>query len=267
MESPKFETLEVGVDGQRGHLTLARPQRLNPLGSDALAEIAEAAHFLDSHRALKVVVVSGQGRAFSAGADVSRFGEADANGDRDARHDADLGRIMADTMENLNAVTVARIQGHCVGGGLVLAAACDLRIAASDVRFSIPEIDLGIPLAWGGIPRLVREIGPALTKELVMTCRPFGSSEALSAGFLNRVVAPEALDAEVEELVATLVEKPKLALLSTKRHTNAVTGEMLGMARAWSDADGLLAGLRDPEGRGSAARYLENLRARRKARG
>ena len=139
-------------------------------------------------------------------------------------------------------------------------------MAASDARFSIPEVDLGIPLAWGGIPRLVREIGPALTKELVMTCRPFGSSEALSAGFLNRVVAPEALDAEVAELVATLVEKPKLALLSTKRHTNAVTGEMLGMARTWSDADGLLAGLRDPEGRDSAARYLEKLRSRRKAR-
>ena len=266
MNSPVFETLEVNVEGDLGHLTLTRPQRLNPLGSDALAELAEAAHFLDSHGNLKVVVVSGQGRAFSAGADVSRFGQPDANGIADLRHDADLGRIMADAMENLNAVTIARIQGHCVGGGLVLAATCDLRVAASDVRFSIPEIDLGIPLAWGGIPRLVREIGPALTKELVMTCRPFGSDEALSAGFLNRVVAPEALDDAVDQLVATLLEKPKLALLSTKRHTNAVTGEMLGMTRSWSDADGLLAGLRDPEGRASAARYLEGLQARRKAR-
>ena len=266
MKSPGYETLEVGVEGERGHLTLARPDRLNPLGSDALKEIAEAAHYLDTHRDLKVVVVSGQGRAFSAGADLSSFGQPDANGSQDARHDADLGRIMADAMENMNAVTVARIQGHCVGGGLVLAATCDLRIAASDVRFSIPEIDLGIPLAWGGIPRLVREIGPALTKELVMTCRPFGSNEARAAGFLNRVVAPDALDKEVAELVDSLVEKPKLALLSTKRHTNAVTGEMLGMARAWSDADGLLAGLRDPEGRDSATRYLKNLEARRKAR-
>jgi enoyl-CoA hydratase/carnithine racemase len=152
-----------------------------------------------------------------------------------------------------------------VGGGLVLAATCDLRIASSDVRFAIPEIDLGIPLAWGGIPRLVREIGPALTKELVMTCRPFGAEEARAAGFLNRVVAPADLEREVEELAATLLEKPKLALLSTKKHANAVTNEMLGMTRSWADADGLLAGLRDPDGRASAERYLKNLQARRAA--
>ena len=94
---------------------------------------------------------------------------------------------MAEAMENLSAVSVASIRGHCVGGGVVLAATCDLRIAASDARFSIPEIDLGIPLAWGGIPRLVREVGPALTKELVMTCRPFGADEARAA----RVRLPE----------------------------------------------------------------------------
>ena len=80
------------------------------------------------------------------------------------------------------------MHGWCVGGGLVLAAVCDLRVAGRSARFSIPEVELGIPLAWGGIPRLVREIGPALTKELVMTCREFGPDEAKAAGFLNRVV-------------------------------------------------------------------------------
>jgi enoyl-CoA hydratase/carnithine racemase len=144
-----------------------------------------------------------------------------------------------------------------------LAASCDLRIAASDARFSIPEIDLGIPLAWGGIPRLVREIGPALTKELVMTCRPFDSEEARAAGFLNRVVPAAELEAAVEKLAAELAEKPKLALLATKRHTNAVTAEMVSTGRSWSDADGLLAGLRDPEGRASALRYLERVSSKR----
>lgn len=263
MPIPDFKTIKVDIDGQLGRLTLAQPERLNPLGSDTLIEIAEAAHFLDGHRDLKVVVVTGQGRAFSAGADVSSFGQADGEGPADPRHDADRGRVMAEAMENLSAVSVASIRGHCVGGGLVLAATCDLRVAASDARFSIPEIDLGIPMAWGGIPRLVREIGPALTKELVMTCRPFGADEARAAGFINRVVDPGELDAEVDKLVETLLEKPKLALLSTKRHTNAVTSEMLGMTRSWSDADGLLAGLRDPEGKASAARYLERLRSRR----
>jgi len=266
MQIPKFEAVEVAVDGALGRLTLTRPEALNPLGTDTLREIAEAAHFLDSQGDLKVVVVSGRGRAFSAGADVSRFGQSDDGGPPDVRRDADSGRVMADAMENLSAVTVVGIQGHCVGGGLVLAATCDLRIAASDVRFAIPEIDLGIPLAWGGIPRLVREIGPALTKELVMTCRPFGAEEARAAGFVNRVVEPDCLETEVEKLASELLEKPKLALLATKRHTNAVTSEMLGMSRAWSDADGLLAGLRDEEGKASAARYLQALKDRRAAR-
>ena len=95
-----------------------------------------------------------------------------------------------------------------------------------------------------------------------MTCREFGPDEAKAAGFLNRVVDDDRLDAEVDELVATLVRMPKLALLSTKAHTNAVTESMVGTGRSWSDADGLLAGLRDPEGRASAQAYLDRVRSK-----
>jgi len=129
----------------------------------------------------------------------------------------------------------------------VLAAACDLRVASESARFSIPEIDLGIPLAWGGIPRLVREIGPALTKELVITCREFSPQEAQAAGFLNRVVTDGELDAVVQALAAQVAAKPAMPVIATKRHVNAVTAQMVGTARAWSDADGLVGGLLDPE--------------------
>ena len=259
----QFDTIEVSVDGPVGTLTLARPDKLNPLSSHSLNEIERAARWFDEHDELKVVVVSGRGRAFCAGADVSSFGDA-AAAQRSPRDDADSGWRMARAMDELRAVAVAKLHGWCVGGGLVLAAVCDLRIAARSSRFSIPEVELGIPLAWAGIPRLVREIGPALTKELVMTCREFGPDEARAAGFLNRVVDDEALDATVDELVATLVRMPKLALLSTKAHTNAVSEAMAGTGRSWSDADGLLAGLRDPEGRASAASYLERVHAKRR---
>jgi len=196
---------------------------------------------------------------------VSAFGpgDGDGRGGRSAREDADSGWRMARAMEELRAVTVATVHGWCVGGGVVLVAVCDLRVAAESARFSIPEVELGIPLAWGGIPRLVREIGPALTKELVMTCREFGPEEAKAAGFLNRVVPDAELDDAVEELVAALVRMPKLALLATKVHTNAVTEAMVGTGRSWADADGLLAGLRDPEGRASAQRYLERVRSKK----
>jgi len=256
------DTIEVSVAGARGDLVLARPEKLNPLSSHTLREIEAAARWFDSHDDLKVIVVSGQGRAFSAGADLSSFG-GDGSPDRHPRDDADNGWRMARAMDEMRAVTIAKVHGWCVGGGVVLAAVCDLRVAGRSARFSIPEVELGIPLAWGGIPRLVREIGPALTKELVMTGREFGPDEARAAGFLNRVVDDDQLDAAVDELVANLVRMPKLALLSVKAHTNAVTEAMVSTGRSWADADGLLAGLRDPEGRESSRRYLERVRPKR----
>jgi enoyl-CoA hydratase/carnithine racemase len=252
-----FETLVTRVEGAIGHLTLNRPEKLNPLSTLALGEIAEAARWFDGQRGVKVVIVSGAGRAFSAGADLASFGGPQETGTREA---ADRGREMAEALERMRAVSVAAIRGWCVGGGVVLAAACDLRVAADDARFSIPEVDLGIPLAWGGIPRLVREIGPALAKELVLTCRPFDAAEARAAGFLNRVVPAEELDASALALAEALAAKASHALLSTKRHVNAVTEQMVGTMRSWSDADGLVTALSDPECADARRAYL---RARR----
>lgn len=256
METAPFDTIVATVDGTRGALILDRPAKLNPLSAHTLHEIEHAARWFDEHHDLKVVVVSGAGRAFSAGADLQAFTQAAPMEERQ------IGWRMARALDEMRAVTVARIHGWCVGGGVVVAAGCDLRVAADTARFSIPEVEIGIPLAWGGIPRLVREIGPALTKELVMTCRPFDAAEAKAAGFLNRVVPEERLDAEVEELVQVLLAKPKLALLETKAHVNAVTESMVGTGRSWADADGLFAGLRDEEGRAAALAYAERLRTR-----
>ena len=252
--SPRFDTIEVAVDGPIGSLWLDRPDKLNPLSTVTLRELEDAARWFDQQPELKVVTVGGRGRAFSAGADLGAF-----TGDG-GRADREQGWRMGRALEEMRAVTVARIQGWCVGGGVVLAAACDLRVAAASARFSIPEIDLGIPLAWGGVPRLVREIGPARTKELVMTGREFSPAEALAMGFLNQVVADDDLDGAVARLVDQLVGKPKLGLLATKAHTNAVTESMVGTGRSWADADGLEAGLRDPEGRQVRQQYLDRRR-------
>jgi enoyl-CoA hydratase/carnithine racemase len=259
MEIFDATTIEVTADGPRGTIMLNRPDKLNPLGAGTLNELIAAARWFDDRPEVKVVVIGGRGRAFSAGADLAAFVDPDEEAGS-AREAADTGRRMADAVEAMRAVTIARLHGHCVGGGLVLAAASDLRVAADTVRFSIPEVDLGIPLAWGGIPRLVREIGPALTKELVMTCRPFGAQEGKAAGFVNKVVAEDGLDEEVERLVAQLITKSALTLGMTKRHTNAVAEGMVATARSFSDADGLLTALHDPESRDAAAAYLSRVR-------
>ena len=248
-----YETLTTSVDGPIGRLTLNRPEKLNPLGWECLDEITRAARWFDDQREVKVVVVGGAGRAFSAGADLRSFGGPAEMSTRDS---AEYGRHMADAVEAMRAVTIAAVQGWCVGGALVLAAACDLRIASDDARFSIPEVDLGIPLAWGGIPRLVREIGPALTKELVMTCREFGPAEAKAAGFLNRVVPLDDLEHCVDELAESLAAKASHAILSTKRHVNAVTDQMVGTMRSWADADGLVTAFQDDECAQARRAYL-----------
>jgi enoyl-CoA hydratase/carnithine racemase len=253
--SQPFRTLLVEAAGPVGRLTLNRPERLNALSREVLEELVGAARWFDAQPHVKAVVVTGAGRAFSAGFDLNDFVAPDpAHTPRDT---ADAGRRMAEAIEDMRAVTVAAIAGHCVGGGVVLAAACDLRLAAEGATFSIPEVALGIPLAWGGIPRLVRELGPAITRELVLTCRPFDAGEAHRLRFVNRVVPAEGLDAAATELAADLAERSGLVLTMTKRAVQAAAEDLASTAGAGTDADLLVAAGADPESRAAGARYLE----------
>ncbi len=245
---PHFTTLRVEVDGRIGRLTLTQPDKLNPLGTVPLREIAEAARWFDTTSA-SVVIVTGEGRAFSSGFDLREFAGGDSPTSASSRDQADLGRLMAEAMDRMSALAIAAIKGPCVGGGVVLAGVCDLRIAADDTVFSIPEVDLGIPLAWGGIPRLVREIGPALTRELVLTCRPFSPEEALQIGFINRIVPRAELESAVDELAEQLARKAPSVVRATKRQVNEALEDVASTAGSWADADQLGAAMRDPEAR------------------
>lgn len=249
-----FETLTTTVDGRIGRLTLARPEKLNPLSTRCLDELAAAAAWFDDHTEVRVVIVTGAGRAFSAGADLAGFS---GPGDRPPRDAVDAGRVMVEAIERMRAVTIAAIHGHCIGGGVLLAMACDLRVAAESTNFVIPEVDLGIPLTWGGIPRLVREIGAAATRDLVLSCRPFTAMEAHVRGIANRMVADDELDAEVEALAEVLAGKSAFTLRATLDAVDAAAEALVPTGGAWSDADQYLSALRDSESREVAARYLE----------
>jgi len=261
MSTPEFTTIGLAVEGEMGRITLNRPERLNAVGATMMRELIAAAAFFDSRLEVRVVILAGAGRAFCAGADLQDLPIAEAAPESgkswaERRELGQLGLRMADAIENMRAVTIAQVHGYAVGGGLVLTAACDLRVAAQEAVFSIPEVELGIPLAWGGIPRLVREIGPALTKELVMTCRRFTPAEAKAAGFLNRVVPLAQLAAEVESLAAELIAMPSVPVTITKEHVNAVTRTMGAGSTAFGDGEALLATAFDPESRAAGERYL-----------
>ncbi len=246
-------------DGPVARIVFQRPDRLNALTLEVQEGVIAAAAELAGDPDLRVVVLRGDGGTFTAGADLGMLLELHSAADVDPAH-ADLGRRMIDAVEAIPAVTIAQLEGHCVGGGVVLAAACNLRVAAADTYFSIPEVDLGIPLAWGAVPRLVREIGPARTLELVGTCRPFTAGEARSMGFVNRVVPRAELNDAVDELVGVLVAKPDYALKTVTRTVRAAA-ETVAVAKGMtSDAELLLGAAGDEEGARAAQEYIARLK-------
>lgn len=211
-----------------GSIELRRPERLNAMNIAMLEELASAADVMNQAGA-RVVVVSGSGRSFCAGADLDEDwtggGDSVAQ-DRILR----LGGEMAGAIRTMDAVTVAAVRGRIVGGGVVLAASCDLRVAADDAIFSIPEVDLGIPLGWDGVPALVAQIGPVRAAELILTCREFDADEALAIGFVNETVAAADLETRIGEVAQVLLAKPAAAISITKRQLRDTTERLMQSA-------------------------------------
>ena len=199
-------------------LTLNRPEKLNAL-SYAVEEALGAALASDELRTSRAVVIAGEGRAFSAGADVSEF--------RDATPESILAyyRSTGAVYEQFAALpqpTIAALHGLCVGGGLELALAADFRVADDSARFKLPEVAIGIIPSSGGTHRLVRLLGTARAKELVLLRERIDAAEAFRIGLVTEVV-PEgsALDRALE-LAGGLAELPALALSLAKQAIDAM---------------------------------------------
>ncbi len=250
-------------DGEVMRLTLDRPEKLNALNGEVLSELSAAVEELEDDLSVRVVVLRGEGRAFSTGADIMGGTGTQSGSDAswaDRRHRAGAWQRLLDRFEALTQVTVAGLHGHCIGGAALLASACDLRIGDDTLLVRIPELAIGIPLTWSGNPRLVREIGLPLTRDLVMTGRTMEADEALRSGFVQRLVASGELDPALEGMVGELLAMPDAPLRMTKAMTTAIGRTQMGAA-AWADADLLAWSGAEPEGREAAARYMERTRA------
>jgi enoyl-CoA hydratase/carnithine racemase len=243
---PSFRTLRAEVDGRLGQLTLDRPERLNAIGALALQELAEAATWFDRSDA-SVVVVAGAGRAFCAGFDRRELSAPSPDvrpDDHPGAATPALGAAMAYAISSMRPLTVAAIQGPCVGGGFVLALCCDLRIAADDAWFSLPEAELGIPLAWTGVPRLVRELGAARAIDLVLSCRRVPADEAAEWGLVNEVVDRSALDGAVADRVGLLLQRRDAVIEATKRQVHQAAEALVPTSGSFAGTDELVAALR-----------------------
>jgi enoyl-CoA hydratase/carnithine racemase len=217
-----YRQLRSEFSGRVATVTLARPERRNAFSAELMREMIACAQALAGRSEVDVVIVTGAGHVFSAGADLkdpSRWaGGAPLMEQRDI---AQLGSRMARAWEELPQITIAAIETYAVGGGLALAVALDWRVMATDAFVSLPEISLGIPLTWGTLPRLVNLVGPARAKRLAILGERVGAAEALAMGLVDEVSDPGKSAARAQELAAAVLEKPKHSVVMTKETVNA----------------------------------------------
>ena len=181
-----------------------------------------------------------QGR-FSAGADVRSALTGSAEERIGAIRDgAEAGRAAMTAVREMRPVTIALVHGRAIGGAMVLAAACDLRVATEDAVFWLPEVDLGIPVGWGGVPILVAELGASLARDLVLTCRRLSAPEAHRAGFISRLVAPEEGRDAARQLGLLVASKPAGATARSKQQFRAA---LAGSSSGAADAELIVAAL------------------------
>ncbi|HEX6422662.1 MAG TPA: enoyl-CoA hydratase/isomerase family protein [Acidimicrobiales bacterium] len=247
-------------------LRLDRPTKLNALDESIRVGLERSLRELEDRPDIRVLVIAGTGRSFSAGADLAA-GPPDAAASTwtGRRHAAGAWQRLLDLLERVPQATVASIHGHCYGGAALLAVSCDIRIAADDVQVRIPELALGIPLTWAGVPRLAREVGLPLARDLVMTGRTLDAGDALRAGFVQRVAPAAELAEATAALVGELTAMPAGPLAMTRALFAALGRDRLGPA-GWADADVLSWSRREPEGIAAAQDYVRDL-ARARGRG
>jgi enoyl-CoA hydratase/carnithine racemase len=237
------ETLTVARDTELAGLvtiTLSRPEKLNAIDLQMHDEMERACFDLKHDADARVVIITGAGRAFSAGADLRSVAEAPPQSELEARQRVGGGSRSSDAIESLDQVTIAVVNGLAVGGAVVWAACCDLRLAAESAWFSIPEVDLNLPMTWNSLPRLMRELGPARTKELVMTCDRFSAQDAERWGFVNHVYPDAKLLPEARAFAQKLLAKDPMSLAIVKTTVSALAKQMVPAEATQSDREMLL---------------------------
>ncbi|WP_287370896.1 enoyl-CoA hydratase-related protein [Oceanithermus sp.] len=212
LEVPEFEFLRYEVAEGIAWVTFTRPKALNALAADVLREIAEVTEVIAEDPEVKVAVFTGEGKAFVAGADISEI---------NALKDVFIGREFAlagqEVMNHIAALpvpTIAAINGYALGGGLELALACDLRVAAAKAKLGLPEVGLGLIPGFGGTQRLPRLVGVGRAFDLILTGRHVPAEEALALGLVNRV-ADDAV-AAARELAQAIMKNSPVALALAK---------------------------------------------------
>jgi enoyl-CoA hydratase/carnithine racemase len=209
------QDLLVSIDGPVATLSINRPAKRNALTVAMWRELASICAELDADPRLRVLVVTGAGPSFCAGADISSL----------SADEAVLKSVVEDAERALRSLampSVAKISGHCFGGGNQIAVACDLRVADSTASFGVPPARLGVIYPVGSTRALVELVGPAAAKRLIFTAQPIDAAQALRIGLVEQVVEPDRLDAAVAELVAAILPLAPMTQFAGKELINLI---------------------------------------------
>ncbi|MFD9335814.1 enoyl-CoA hydratase/isomerase family protein [Streptomyces sp. NPDC060028] len=235
-----YEQLVFEEAGAVARITLNRPLARNALSIALSDELIHALEVVRDSRTIKVLVIQGAGGTFCAGDDITemhRWGDAN-----DVMRRVTGYQHMADTLEELDKVTIAKVNGFAVGGGLEITMACDFVVAAYSAKWGMPEVDVGITPGWGGTTRMARLIGRRLTKEINLLGALHPASRAAELTLWNRVVPDDHLDTAVDELVEVLLNKNQQAVRQLKFIINSGVEADLKTAQAFEKLSAGLTG-------------------------
>lgn len=200
--------------GTIGILTINRPEALNAINSSLLEELYTRASEIAEDKDLRCLILTGAGKAFVAGADISEMkGLTKQEGIEFARR----GHRAFSALEGLEIPVIAAVNGYALGGGCEIAMCADIRIASEKAKFGQPEVGLGITPGFGGTQRLMRTVNRAYAMELILTGRVINAQEALSMGLVSKVTAPEALMDEAMKLAQAIAENAPIAVRAAKK--------------------------------------------------
>ena len=210
-----YTMIQTEVRDKVGLIRINRPEALNALNGTVMTEMAQALEAFDADPSVGVIVITGDARAFAAGADIKEMADATPvemlTADRISRWD---------TLRRIKKPIIAAVSGWCLGGGNELAMACDMIVASETAKFGQPEINIGVIPGAGGTQRLTRAVGKALAMEMVLNNRTLSAQEALQHGLVNRVVPAEVCLEEALTLAGEVAARAPLAIRLGKEAVN-----------------------------------------------
>ena len=221
---PEYQAFRVELLDKVAHVVINRPDKINAMNAASWTEIIEIFRWIDETDEIRAVVLSGAGKHFSSGIDLSLLAQVGTQLGKDpGRNARTLRRKILDLQASLNAVdgcskpVLAAIHGYCLGGAVDLVSACDMRYCAEDAQFAIKEIDIGMAADVGTLQRLPRIIGDGILRELAFTGRSVGAAEAREIGLVNQVYGDfDALLAGVMDIARVIAAKSPVAVRGTK---------------------------------------------------